>query len=111
MNVPIATPITIAAPPSSAIRIPRHIIGRREKRALTTPTIKSEATERLTDTMSAVPEVKIMYGISGMRDASTQEMNMKIAAVIEWRLLTVDLLIYSLADFSVRKSPIAIENA
>src|SRR3989338_4108579 len=111
MNVPMATPITIAAPPSRAMRIPRHNTGRREKRALTTPTTNNEGTERQMDTTSAAGEASITYGMSGMRDASTQEMNMRIAEMTEGRSLTLAWLTYSSADSSERKSPIAIENA
>ena len=83
MTIPIVTPMTIAAPPRNAILTPRHTIGRREKRALTTPTMNNETTERMIDTVSAVLEVNIMYGTRGMRDASTQETNIKIAEIIE----------------------------
>ncbi|MEK7086464.1 MAG: hypothetical protein AAB951_01605, partial [Patescibacteria group bacterium] len=68
MNEPMATPIAIAAPPRNAIRAPRHSIGRREKRALNMPTINNEKTDRQIDTVRAVPDSKMIYGIRGMRD-------------------------------------------
>src|SRR3989344_6370681 len=111
MNVPIATPITIAPPPRRAMRVPRQSIGRREKRALNMPTINSEKTDRKIDTMSAVLAVNSMYGTRGTRDASTQEINIRIAEITEGRALTLEWLTYSSADSSERKSPIAIENA
>ena len=47
----------------------------------------------------------------GMREASTQEMNMRSAEITDGRSLTLEWLVYSSADSSERKSPIAIENA
>src|SRR3989344_6331167 len=111
MSVPIATPITIAAPPRSAILIQRQSIGRREKRALNAPTAKSDATERNIDTTSAVPEANRMYGMRGTSEASTQETNINAAEITDGRSLTFEWLTYSSADSSERKSPIAIENA
>src|SRR3989338_3333616 len=111
MNEPLATPIPIAAPPRRAIRAPRHIIGKREKRALITPATNSDRTDKQMDTISAVLETNMMYGTRGMRDASTQEMNMRTAEITDGRSLTFEWLTYSSADSSERKSPIAIENA
>ena len=90
MNIPIATPIAIAAPPSSAMRAPRQSIGRRENRALIIPTMNNEITERVTDIISATLEINMMYGTSGIREASTQDTNIKIAEIIEGRSLTFE---------------------
>src|SRR5512145_1004423 len=46
-----------------------------------------------------------------MREANTHERNMRMAEMTDGRSLTSDLLRYSSADSSERKSPMAMENA
>ena len=75
--MPIATPRTIVAPPSSAILTPRQSTGSREKRALIIPTIKRAETDKPIDTGSAVPAENRIYGVSGMREARTPEIKKK----------------------------------